>query len=495
MSTTGSMTTATATATTKEVVAEKQKPQHEEHSSELDFEEDIDTANPAYVKRLKRKIDVRICLVLGVLYTVSLVDRVNLPNAVVAGMSTDLKLKGNAYTLLVLVFFPFYICFQPPMTAIARKLRPGRFLSFIVTAWGLVMVGHGLVHAWRPMLALRILLGILEAGFFSSCAYLLSTWYTRAEVAKRNAAFYLLGSLIAGFGGILAYGLSKMNGVGGYAGWRWIFIMEGIITVFFGLLAYFLIVDFPEDAHKSFRFLKDEEIKTVIDRINRDRRDVQAPPFQLVPYLKNALDWKIWLYAANFGLTSVVTYAAAYFLPIVLRQGLGFSEAAAQCLSTPCYVFASILGFGESVISDRIQLRTPFMLFNCVIEVIGVVVLGYAKGSGVRYFGAFLIIGGAQSNIPLSLTYQANNIRGVWRRAFCSATIVGAGGIGGIIGSLTFRSQDAPNYRPGLYTCITAACLTFLSVCTTTTYFYVQNKKQKQGRTVIEELEGFRYTY
>lgn len=79
MSTTGSTTTATATATTKEVVAEKQKPQHEEHSSELDIEEDIDTANPAYVKRLKRKIDVRICLVLGVLYTVSLVDRVNLP--------------------------------------------------------------------------------------------------------------------------------------------------------------------------------------------------------------------------------------------------------------------------------------------------------------------------------------------------------------------------------------------------------------------------------
>lgn len=100
------------------------------------------------------------------------------------------------------------------MTAIARKLRPGRFLSFIVTAWGLVMVGHGLVHAWRPMLALRILLGILEAGFFSSCAYLLSTWYTRAEVAKRNAAFYLLGSLIAGFGGILAYGVSEPKGDG-----------------------------------------------------------------------------------------------------------------------------------------------------------------------------------------------------------------------------------------------------------------------------------------
>ncbi|KAI1623078.1 retrograde regulation protein 2 [Exophiala viscosa] len=421
------------------------KAEHQDRLSEL--ERDVDAPDPQQLKRIKMKVDLRICVVLGVLYTASLIDLRANRRRYVAGMGTDLDLVGNAYSLLILVFFPFYICFQPPMTAIAKKLRPGRFLGTIVVAWGLVIVGHGLVKTWHAMLALRCLLGIFEAGFFSSCAYLLSTWYVRGEVAKRNAAFYLLGSLIAGFGGILAYGLSKMDGVGGHAGWRWIFLIEGIITIAFGLIAYFLIVDFPEDAHKSFKFLQDDEIKIVIDRINRRCLDVETPPFKLGPYLANALDWKIWFFAANFGLTSVVTYAAAYFLPLVLREGLGFSEAAAQCLSTPCYVFGTILGLSESVLSDRIGLRTPFLLFNCVIEIIGVVVLGYAKPSGARYFGAFLIIGGAQSNIPLSLTYQANNIRGVWRRAFCSATIVGAGGIGGIIGSLTFRSQDAPQYR------------------------------------------------
>ncbi|KAJ5819273.1 retrograde regulation protein 2 [Penicillium riverlandense] len=405
------------------------KSEQEESLSELEGE--VNASDQHQVKRIKKKIDLRICVVLGVLYTASLVDRVNLPNAYVAGMDTDLDLKGNAYVKVIL-------------------------------------------HRRTKITLL-------------TCS--------SAEVAKRNAAFYLLGSFIAGFGGILAYGLSRMKGVGGHAGWRWIFILEGTITVAFGLVAYFLIVDFPEDAHKSWKFLKEDEIQTVIDRINRDRQDVVTSPFKLGSYLKNALDWKIWFYAANFGLTSVVTYASAYFLPIVLQEGLGFSEAASECLSTPCYVVGSILGFGESLISDRIGLRTPFLLFNCVIEVIGVVVLGFAKPSGVRYFGAFLIIAGSNSNIPLCLTYQANNIRGVWRRAFCSATIVGAGGIGGIIGSLTFRAQDAPTYRPGLYTCITAGCLTFLSVCTTTTYFFVQNKKQKQGKTVIEGLEGFRYTY
>lgn len=216
----------------------------------------------------------------------------------------------------------------------------------------------------------------------------------------------------------------------------------------------------------SWRFLNENDLKVIVDRVERDRSDVLAPPFNLGEYLKNALDWKVYFFAANFGLSSVVTYAAAYFLPIVLLDGLHFSVAAAQCLSTPvsnrnpshhfksllilplkCYVFASILGYSQGYWSDKINMRTPFILFNCLIEIIGVSVLGFASQNPARYFGAFLIIGGANANIALVLTYQANNIVGQWRRAFCSATIVGAGGMGGIIGSLTFRSQDAPDYR------------------------------------------------
>lgn len=86
---------------------------------------------------------------------------------------------------------------------------------------------------------------------------------------------------------------------------------------------------------KSWRFLKEDELKIIVDRVERDRGDVIAPPFNLREYLKNGLDWKVYFFAANFCLTTVVTYAVAYFLPIVLLDGLGFSVAAAQCLSTP----------------------------------------------------------------------------------------------------------------------------------------------------------------
>jgi MFS family permease len=75
------------------------------------------------------------------------------------------------------------------------------------------------------MLGLRIILGVLEAGFFPGCAYLLSCWYTRYELQKRNAVFYLIGSMASAISGILAYGIMQMDGLGNLSGWRWIFVV------------------------------------------------------------------------------------------------------------------------------------------------------------------------------------------------------------------------------------------------------------------------------
>jgi MFS family permease len=76
------------------------------------------------------------------------------------------------------------------------------------------------------MAALRAILGILEAGFYPGCVYLLSTWYPRYELQKRNAVFYLIGSMASAFAGILAYGLMQLDDRAGLTGWRWIFIVS-----------------------------------------------------------------------------------------------------------------------------------------------------------------------------------------------------------------------------------------------------------------------------
>jgi hypothetical protein len=93
------------------------------------------------------------------------------------------------------------------------------------------------------------------------------------------------------------------------------------------------------------------------------------------------------------------------------------------------------------------------------------------------------------------MTYQANNIRGHWKRAFCSATLVGFGGVGGIIGSLVFREQDTPSYRPGLWACITSQLIIIVIVIFLTIKFKVDNKKVDRGELEIEGSEsGFKYT-
>ena len=112
----------------------------------------------------------------------------------------------------------------------------------------------------------------------------------------------------------------------------------------------------------------------------------------------------------------------------------------------------------------------------------------------MRYFGVFLVTAGANANVPSAMTYQANNIRGQWKRAFCSASLVGMGGVGGVAGSLVFRSQDAPAYVPGIWACLAANFLILAIVGALSVYFARCNRKADRGEYVIEGQEGFRYT-
>lgn len=136
----------------------------------------IDSYTPEEQKRILRKVDLRLIPVLGFMYCVSLMDRTNLGVAMVAGMGVDLKLTGERYSLVVLLFFITYVALQPPATVVLRKLGPRIFLPTIVIIWGSVMIGFGFVKEWHTLLPLRLLLGIFEAGFFPGKLTILDTY-------------------------------------------------------------------------------------------------------------------------------------------------------------------------------------------------------------------------------------------------------------------------------------------------------------------------------
>jgi len=208
-------------------------------------------------------MDVRLIPMLAVLYLLSFLDRGNIGNAKIQGLQEDLHLTGSQYNLCATVFFFTYFFFEIPSNLLLKRLRPSIWLPSIMVAWGTVMTLMGLVQSYHGLLVARLFLGVTEAGLYPGVAYYLTMWYCTEELALRQGLFFSAASVAGAFSGLLAYGIGNMNGVGGYAGWRWIFILEGLLTVCVAFLAYFTLEDFPETA----KFLSPEEKSWIIHRL------------------------------------------------------------------------------------------------------------------------------------------------------------------------------------------------------------------------------------
>lgn len=282
----------------------------------------------------------------------------------------------------------------------------------------------------------------------------------------------------------------QLNGKANLAGWRWIFLVQGLITMVLAILAYWLLVDFPDSDRSTWSFLGKAERQWIIARIQRDRGDSKVAKFNLGQFIRGGADVKIWAYAFIFFNTTTISYALAYTLPLLLVGSMGFTVGQAQCLVAPPYVFAGMVMFASAWIGDRWRFRGPLIVFNMLLCLIGLPIMGWAKSNGVRYFGVFLVTAGANCNVPTVMSFQANNLRGQWKRAFCSATLVGFGGIGGIAGSLVFREQDKlTGYKPGMYACIACATLNIVLVLICDLAFWRANKAADAGGKVPESHE------
>ncbi|KAL3481380.1 major facilitator superfamily domain-containing protein [Aspergillus californicus] len=475
----------------------EQTPEMEKAQDQAQNPDDDEEFSYAEQRKIVHKVDRRLLVVVGLMQAVSFLDRANMSNAAVAGMTADLHMEDGArYSTTLLVFFAPYIILQFPATIAVRQVGPRKFLSTIVLVWGIVMLCFGFVQSWVSLIPLRMLLGALEAGSFPGIYYLVSSWYSRFEVDlyKRTSVFYLIGVLGSALSGVLALGFSQMDGLANYAGWRWIFIMEGLLTCLIGVAGYIFMVNFPGQSDKVWGFLTPRESAYIVRRLDRDGgADVHGEEFNWRAFFVAAADLKVWGFALSFLCSTMQAYSIGFFLPVLLRQKMGFSEAASQGLSSPPYLAAMLLMYIQGWISDKIHLRSPMLYSNCLISITGLCLMEWAPTPGLQYFGSILTCAGCSANIPSLMVFQANNIRGQWKRAFCSASLISFGGTGGIVGSLVFRSQDAPMYLPGIYACLTANAIIIAVVTVLVVYFRIRNAQAENRLTVIEGLESFRY--
>jgi MFS family permease len=448
-------------------------------------------------RRLKFKVDLRLCTIAGLLCSLDLLDSGIISSASVTSMLEDLSLSGNRYSVSIFIFTVASITFQLPSTILLRFIGPRLFFASITTCFGIITLCTAFITTWRQMVALRVVLGISMSGIYPGLSYLISTWYTRKEQQLRFAFLQSGEIIVLATGSIVNFGLNHLDGHGGLRGWRWMFLVQGTITILLGLVTYVWMVDFPENSQNSVHFLTPEETALAVSRINLDRNDSGPPtPFEFrTSVLKHFLDPKLYAFCLLFFLLNIVSTALSYFLPIILQSGMEFSTNKAILLSSPPYYYAVIPVVLSSYLADKYRMRGPIIIFNALCLIAGFAMLGFPSQATVRYLGTYLATGAYISNWAALNAYQANNITGQWKRATIAAAVTACNGLGGIAGSYIVRREEAPRYMTAIWVSISSHILMIVIVCVCTVLFWRANRRQRKGKGLIESVEGFRYTY
>lgn len=187
---------------------------------------------------------------------------------------------------------------------------------------------------------------------------------------------------LSSFSNILAYGIVKIHTSPFWVGWRWLFIVEGLLTAVLGIIAYIFLVDFP-DSPKN-KFLTEDEKTMVADRLSAERGIHESYKVTFKSTFMALSDWKLWACTYMYMSAAMGAYAFSFFLPLILKKSLGYSQVLALCLSTPPALFAVIFSLITAKLSDKLQMRGPFIVFQGVIAVTGLAMTGYLKSAPAR---------------------------------------------------------------------------------------------------------------
>ncbi len=299
--------------------------------------------------------------------------------------------------------------------------------------------------------------------------------YRRSEAQKRYSFFFNSTTLAGAFGGLLASAIGKMDGMRGFKGWRWIFILEGTLTMVVSFFLFFLLPNFPEEV----KWLTEDERRYVKARLEIDQgksaveRDITAR--DVVRVFK---DPKIILGGFMYFGLIVTAYGYAYFSPAII-QSYGYSPIQTQLHSVPPW--AAAFGFSMTIafLSDRLKHRYAFAMFAVGVCIAGLAILIKVHNHKHLQYGAlFLVAGGAYTAMPVIVCWFNMNLGGHHRRAVGVAWQIGFGNIGGIIAVWAFLKKDAPRYIPGYSICISFACLTAL----TSTMYLIMCMMQNRSR-------------
>ncbi|EKV11629.1 Allantoate permease, putative [Penicillium digitatum] len=365
----------------------------------------------------------------------------NLANAKTDGLDKDLNLKGNDYSLLILLFYIPFGLFDLPWNLLIKRYSGRLMLSIMSIVWGVLALCQCAAKDFGSLLAIRIILGVFEAGFFAGATFYLTLFYTRGEMGFRLAIMQSFAVLASAFSGLISFGAFQINNPA-VKGWQWLFIIEGSMTLLIGAVAFFLL----PDGVRSAWFLSGRERAVATARLLRDTSLEVNTPFDLKSAFESWSDWKfpVWCLIT---FTYPVAYATAMnFFPLIVQR-LGYSVIKTNLWTVAPNLVGAVFLLCVAKSSDYFRERTLHIVFSLTVSLVGMIILiaiDVQRNKGVAYFACFLMAAG--SYIPSCLVHAWHNNNNVHEnsRAANTGFFVGLGNFAGVLSAATFRTQYAP---------------------------------------------------
>jgi len=313
---------------------------------------------------LYRRVFWRLIPFLFICYMVSYLDRVNIGFAKLQ-MLNQLRFSDEVYGLGAGVFFFGYLFFEVPSNIMLRRVGASAWIARIMISWGLVSCAMMFVSSAPVFYGLRFLLGACEAGFYPGVVFYLVTWFPAARRGSILAIFIAAIPVGGAVGGLVSgWAMQSLGGLGGLAGWQWLFIVEGLPSVLLGLVTMIYLDDRIETA----RWLSLAEKQILSRRISEEASRADSHNIR-----QAFTDPRVWLLSAVYFLTTMGFYGIGFWLPSLI-SALGVKDLLHIGLLSAIPNVAAIIGMlllARS--SDRMEERRVHFAFGCLIGAAGLI--------------------------------------------------------------------------------------------------------------------------
>ncbi|KAF7561673.1 hypothetical protein G7046_g2451 [Stylonectria norvegica] len=443
-------------------------------------------------RSLNRKLDFSLLPLLSLLYLFNGLDRGNVGNAETQGFTKDIGAKPDDLNEAISLFYVTFVILQPVSAAAGRWVGAKHWIPLLMMCWGVATIVQAYITGRGGLIAIRLLIGIFEAGFYPTSVAYLSFFYPKFDLAVRLALFYGQCAIAGAFSGCISYGVFHIEG-GNLRNWQYLFIIEGSLTCVFAVLAWFCL---PSDPGTAW-FLTSENRAYALERMQNETIDYAEHNYAENEKLKDRLrrrdfvetakDWRLWFLLTLNICASVPSAAMSVFLPLIV-QGLGYKSIQANLMTVPPYVCGALGLYIFALSSDHRKERGYHILGGISIALAGLILTVTLSSNTGKYVGLCVLFFGIYVPAPLTVAWISNNNPEPGKRALCLG-VNGFGNLGGVIGAQLYRKKFAPGYRVPFF-----ATLGFLSVALLGYLAYrvlldIVNKKKTKLLSVMTEVE------